>query len=372
MQISKLLACILCFVLLINPALALQYQQLDNMNTFSSNIPDFKPRAWHIQASQQKQFIAQLRAKGYDVIPATHREAANFLHADLSHTAKPVQLAANFNLQKVFVDECSHKTTYCYKEECNQYPKLQRKDCPKAATDEETEPTSRTPRVETSVSISHRSSFQMPRISGGGDDAAAVMLVVIGVVVIAALFIYAGKWVIDQFSNEEDYYSYWWDIGTHVIYLDTASSERGSFSGLKLSGGFVPNLHTNFGITFELGSMDLNLLYNRETNPQRIQIQGSYLMLGPQVRWLFGSIDATENTINNSYIYLELLGGTSDRDEVDKMAIARIGLNTGIHEHLRIGLHYGAFYLGLDKDQGFANDGDNYWNMYGFELGYQF
>ena len=174
---------------------------------------------------------------------------------------------------------------------------------------------------------------------------------------IAALFIYAGKWIAGALKNDEDYYAYWWDLGMQFTRLDTNAGEYGNFSGLKLSGGFVPNMQTNFGLAIEIGKMDLDLLYNRNSKPERINLEGTYWLIGPSVRWLIGYTDS-ENLLNSSYIYLNLMAGNSDRDEVDMIATGKIGFNTRIGEYARFGIHYGAFYLGLNEDQSMVNDGE--------------
>lgn len=403
----KLMAYLILGLLVINPAFALTYQQFNRTTDFLKKIPPFQPQAFRIHISQKAEVLALLRRQGYDVIPATKQDAMRFLAGNNPLPSyKPVQLAANFNLHKVYESDCSYKTKYCYREECDKYPKERRKDCPGATappppvssagtstppdtpppstdtgtaepptTSPQSPPPSQRSSTHTSVSVSHSGGFHLPNFGGGGGnkgDAAAVMLIVIGVVVIAALFIYAGKWLIDTLSNDEDYYAYWWDIGAQFITLGTEAGQHGDFNGLKFSGGFVANRVTQFGLAAEVGKMDLDVLYNRNsTTPTRVNLKGTYWLVGPTVRWLLGYTD-TEQFINNSYIYLELLGGNADRKEVDLLAVARIGFNTALGKHLRLGVHYGAFYLGLKQDQGFANDGNNYWNMYGLELGYQF
>lgn len=393
----------------INPALALQYQQFNQTTDFISKIPDYLPKAYHIHISQKDAVLAILKSQGYDIVSATQQDAHRFL-ASNTMPGIPLQLAANSDIEQPPQDEClkqlencpaectddnfyndygcpeeckrTNKDTQCTGKDCPEKQKQKQNECTdtdpvERAKDRKPvpEPETSRPSPRTSGSVSIRQGFKLPNINiGGGNkgDAAAVMLIVIGVVVIAALFIYAGKWLVDMINNDEDYYAYWWDIGGQFFNLDTGPGEHGNFNGIKFSGGFVPNMNTNFGLTAEIGRMDLDLLYNRNSTPQRINIEGTYWLVGPIVRWLIGGRDSDENFAHNSYIYLELLGGNSDRDGIDMIGVGRIGINTGLGEHLRLGLHYGAFYLGLDEDQGFANDGDNYWNMYGLEIGYQF
>ncbi len=175
------------------------------------------------------------------------------------------------------------------------------------------------------------------------------MLIIIGVVVIAALFIYAGRFIADLFSGDSEYYTYWWDLSTQFITLNTEPGGHSNFTGLKFSTGFVANRLAQFGLSAEAGKLDLNLFYNKNSAPARTSLQGIYWLLGATVRWLLGNVD-TEQAINNSYVYFELLGGASDRKEVEKIAVARVDFNAGIEEHIRFDIHYGAFYLGLNED----------------------
>lgn len=388
---SGILSYLLLGLLLINPALALQYQHFNQATDFLSQIPAYQAPAFHIHASQRDRVVALLQQQGYEVIPASTEQARHFLNHGLPLQNQATQLAANADIEQPPQSDCfkTRRGEDC-PENCIDDTQINDKGCPEECLHNpctDTDPVERAkdrgpvtndrtttkPAPRRTGTIGIDTGFRLPRISGGnGKDTAAVMLIVIGIVVVAALFIYAGKWLIDQFQNDDDYYAYWWDIGWQIVNLDTGANQHGNFSGIKFSGGFVPNMHTNFGLTAEVGRMDLDLLYNRNSTPTRVNIEGTYWLLGPIVRWLIGSRDTDENFVHNSYVYLELLGGNTDQDGVDLIGVGRIGFNTGIGKQLRLGLHYGAFYLGLDEDQGIANDGDNYWNMYGIEIGYQF
>ena len=404
---------VICYVVLtlmtINPALALQYQQFNSTADFAGKIPDYLPRTYHIHISQQDAVIAQLRKQGYEVITASHDDVAHFLSRQTLPDTTPLQLA-ELSEDKSVIKKCPPGMRPCRDKECDKDAQGRSYDCVYGEPEEqakeemicppETRPcegeectndpedkasdcvsdkppvSNKQPKTKTrsSGSVAIDTGFRLPNISGGGGkgDGAAVLLIVIGVVVIAALFVYAGKWLVDSLSNDEDYYAYWWDLGMQFTRLDTVAGEHGIFSGVKLSGGFVPNMNTNFGLALEVGRMDLDLSYNRNSKPERINLEGTYWLIGPSVRWLLGNRDAEENLFNSSYVYLTLMGGSSDRKEVDKIATGKIGINTAIGQSLRLGFHLGAFYLGLDEDKGFANDGDNYWYLYGMELGYQF
>lgn len=403
--IIKIVSYLVLGLMVINPALALQYQHYNTTTDFISQLPNHLPKAYHIHASQKDDVLALLKKQGYDVVPANQTDLQHFLTSN-SLPDSTIQLAANRDIEPPPQDECiarcppectdddfynnygcpesclkQTKKTPCKGEDCPDQEKPQLPECTETDPVERAkdrkpvpEPVVEKPAPRTSGSVTINRGFQMPNINmGGGNkgDAAAVMLIVIGVVVIAALIVYAGKYIIDLFSGDSEYYAYWWDIGTQFISLDTEAGQHGNFTGIKFTAGFVANRSAQFGLAAEVGNIDLDLNYNRNSTPQRIRIDGTYWLLGATVRWLLGNVDP-EQSINNSYVYFELLAGASDRDEVDKMAVARVGFNTGLGKHMRLGIHYGAFYLGLDEDQGVANDGDNYWNMVGMEIGYQF
>lgn len=357
----KLITWLNLCLLSINPALALQYMPAQHVTNLQVQHHDSRhldlirldstPRALHINAAQQQQFIKQLTEGGYTVIPASHAEAAAFLDSRQYPPADVTQLAVSDKPKAQQSDQ----------EECKTSNKQDGKPCEDKATTEKTPTTT----------ISHARGFDIPNLGGGDSgDFAAVMFIVIGIVVIAALFVYAGKYIVDAINKEGDYF-YWWDIGTHYITLATDNGEHGNFTGIKLGGGFVAHTSAHFGLSLEVGQLDLDLVYKNNAIPQRLTTEGNYWFVGPTVRWLLGNLD-TEKTINNSHFYFELLGGSSDQSQIEMMGIARVGFNTGINKHLRLGLHYGAFYLGLNEDEGIANDGDNLWNMFGLEIGYQF
>lgn len=344
----------LCLVVLsINPAFALQYMptaisansHLSAGYLSGSHVSGSLPKAMHISADQKELLVKQLKEQGYDVIPATRQEANAFLAANTPTTA-----------DRPDIPPCNPEIENC--QNADYVKKLD--DCSKSKEDE--------PRSG-SGGYSHAEGIDLPNFSGG-NDSAAVMLIVIGVVVIAAVFIYVGKYLVDLLSGGHDY-CYWWDIGTHHITLGTDYDQHGSFTGIKLGFGFIANSATQFGLAVEIGKLDFDLVYSSKAVPLRLTTKSDYWLVGPTVRWTLGNFNK-QGAINNSHFYFELLGGNASDPQIDIMAIGRVGFNTGISEHMRLGLHYGAFYLGLDEDQGIVNDGSNYWNMLGFEVGFQF
>ncbi|MBN1849801.1 MAG: hypothetical protein JW932_14585 [Deltaproteobacteria bacterium] len=201
------------------------------------------------------------------------------------------------------------------------------------------------------------------------NDIAVVLFVVIGVFIVAALIVYAGKFIYDV-TVGNGVYEYWWEIspGFTIIENDTkyGFKESGYLAGLKLAAGFTER-SIQFGLTGEAGVIDFSLYY--EDHKGLLELEGIYGMVGPAIRFLFNDDD---NIKNASYLYLELLGGTSEHEEAGLLSVARMGLNWRIQEHLRFGIHAGSLYFDLKESEGIIENEDNFRLMGGLEFGYRF
>lgn len=201
------------------------------------------------------------------------------------------------------------------------------------------------------------------------DDVAVVIFVVIGVFIVAALIVYAGKFIYDIAVGNKKH-DYWWEIspGFTIIENDTkyGYQENGYLAGLKLSTGFTDR-RIQFGLTGEAGVMDLNLYF--EDKKGLLELEGLYGMAGPAIRFLFNDDEQTQNT---SYLYLELLAGTSEHEEAGLLSVARLGLNWRIQKHLRFGIHIGSLYFDLKESESIIEEEDNFRLTGGLEFGYRF
>ena len=134
-----------------------------------------------------------------------------------------------------------------------------------------------------------------------------------------------------------------------------------------MATGFVSNELIQLALVGELGNAKLNLLLNTDTVPAVLDFSATYWMLGASAR-----LHLTDAMKNASYLFLDLLGGGTNRSATELIGAARFGVSFGIDDHWRLGASLGAQYIGLDEDQGFRNDGSNYWTTIGVELGARF
>jgi len=193
-----------------------------------------------------------------------------------------------------------------------------------------------------------------------GGDADVVLFVVIGVVVVAALVIYTVGYLGSVALGTGDY-DYWWDLETGTSFL-VGGAENGVMVSLKLSSGIVA-ADAHAGIAVEGGYLDMEVAL--EGSDDSVDLEGGYIMGGPAIRW-------AEGDANPSYISMELLGGTTEHEQVDVMSIARLGVSLGIGPAFRLGFHIGAMYLGLELDEGLVREDDNFTTILGGEVGVRF
>lgn len=220
------------------------------------------------------------------------------------------------------------------------------------------------PQVQTNVGIFADVSYGSGR--GSQSDVGKVFFIVAGFMVIAAFVVYAGKYISDLASGEE--FDVWWEFIFSNTYLSTRSGQHGRFNGIKIGTGFVSSDLIQVALVGELGNADFDLVLDENSfNPVALDFSATYWLLGATAR-----LHLSDKLVNASYLYLEFMGGQTDHGSTDTIGMARLGASFGINNHLRLGASIGSVYLGLDEDQGFANNGDNYWTTLGFEIGAKF
>jgi hypothetical protein len=201
------------------------------------------------------------------------------------------------------------------------------------------------------------------------DNLAVVIFVVVGIFIVAALFIYAGKFIYDIAVGNKQY-DYWWEIGPGITVIENdvkyGFKEKGSLVGLKLSTGFTDR-GIQFGLTGEAGFMDFTLYF--EDKQGLHELEGLYGMAGPAIRFLFYD---DRRSPNPSYLYLELLAGTSEHEEAGLLSVARMGVNWRMTKYLRLGIHVGSLYFDLKESEGIITEEDNFRLMGGMEFGFRF
>ena len=203
--------------------------------------------------------------------------------------------------------------------------------------------------------------------SGGGSnrDFAKVFFIFAGFVVVAAFVVYAGKYISDIVSGKDK--QMWRELVFKSTFLSTQAGRHGQLTGVRLATGFVSDELIQLALVGELGSADLNLVLNENTDPTPLDIAATYWMLGASAR-----LHLSTKLVNASYLYLDFMGGTTTNSATDIIGAARLGASFGLNDYWRLGASLGAQYIGLDEGQGFNNDGENYWLTYGVEIGAQF
>ena len=220
------------------------------------------------------------------------------------------------------------------------------------------------PTVHTNVGIYADVSYGSGR--GGSGDAGKVFFIVAGIMVIAAFIVYAGKYIADIASGKE--FKTWWEFIFSNTYLSTRSGQHGRLNGLKIATGFVSSDLLQVALVGEAGNTDIDVILNEYTpNEVALDFSATYWLLGASAR-----LHLSDKLVNASYLYLDFMGGKTSHGSTDTIGMARFGASFGVNDYVRLGASIGAYYLGLDEDQGFANNGDNYWTTFGFEMGVKF
>lgn len=201
--------------------------------------------------------------------------------------------------------------------------------------------------------------------SGNANDVAKVLFIVAGVVVVAAFIVYAGKYITDIVSGEEK--ELWWELIFNSTFFRTDSGQHGRLLGAKVATGFVSSDLIQVALVGEFGNTDLELLLNDNASTVNVDVSGSYWLMGATAR-----LHLTDKLVNASYLYMDFMGGATSNNVTGNIGMARLGASFGINDYMRLGANIGAHYIGLEEDQGFVNDGDNYWFTYGLEMGVKF
>lgn len=200
---------------------------------------------------------------------------------------------------------------------------------------------------------------------GGHSDSARVFFIVTGIFVVAAFVVYVGKYIGDIVQGGK--HDLWWEVIFNNTFLDTNARQHGRFNGVKIITGFNSSDVIQVAMMGELGSADLNLVFDDETSPLLLNFTTNYWMLGATARLLL-----SYNRLNSNYLYMDFLGGKTVRSETDTIGAARMGFSFGINDHVRLGVSYGAQYIGLNSNQGFVHNSGQYWHTFGVEFGWRF
>ena len=194
----------------------------------------------------------------------------------------------------------------------------------------------------------------------GSGDGAAVILVIIGAIVLVVWTVYAIKYVADMATGGADPCSRRWsEWAVTTTGINSYRPQYASFTGVRYLTG-VDHAGLNFGLSAELGHADVLL-----TEASALRLQGLYWMVGPLLRW------GLSGGSNPSYLQMELLAGSTENKEMGVIAAAKLGVNFGLGDRLRLGISYGAMNINL-HEQGIILDRSQFYTLWGVDMGFRF
>ncbi len=194
---------------------------------------------------------------------------------------------------------------------------------------------------------------------GGSGDEAAVFFVIVGTVVVIVWALYIFKYLYD-ISLGNTICGKWNELTVVSSFASAGVAQHANFSGLRYATGFREGI-LDVGIGFELGRTDMLL-----SEIGVLELKGNYWLLGPILRWRISQ------GINPSYFQMNFVAGSTEHDEVGRLAKASLGLLFGLGESMQLGLNWGAMNINLNDNQGIISERSRYHYLYGMSLGFRF
>lgn len=278
-------------------------------------------RIIHVEPAAYPQLAEQLRQQGYDT------------------TVAPMQLASNDAIRNNVVS-------------VENAPLPRTGDC----NDSAAKPSPGDESIRVMVDFS---SDMMKSGGNGNRDTAAVVFVIIGTVLIVVWALYVFKYIYDV-SVGFTPCGKWTDIALVRSAISSSSQQHADFYGVRYMTGYRDGA-TEFGISAEIGQSDILL-----SDLGAPEMQGTYWFIGPVLRWRLSRSD------NPGYFQMNFMAGSTEFSAMGTIAQANLGLQFGIGEGFKLGLSWGAMNINLKNTQGIVSERDQYYYLYGVNMGYQF
>lgn len=195
--------------------------------------------------------------------------------------------------------------------------------------------------------------------NGSSGDGAAVLFVIVGTVVVVVWALYVFKYLYDVSVGNAPC-GHWNELTVVSSAAATGEAQHARFGGLRFATGFREGI-LDVGIGFELGKTDILL-----SEVGVLELKGRYWLLGPVLRWRLSQGG------NPSYFQMNFVAGTTEHDEVGRLAKASLGLLLGIGDSMQLGLNWGALNINLNGDQGIITERSQYHYLYGVSMGFRF
>ena len=194
--------------------------------------------------------------------------------------------------------------------------------------------------------------------SNGDDKSAAVLFVFVGAVLLVVWTFYVFKYLYDISMGYHP--CRWSELSVSSSAILGNIDQHAYFNGVNYKTGIYSGT-TEFGLSAEIGHSDILLVESGA-----LRLEGLYWLIGPLLRWRLSS------GRNPHYFQMDFLGGSTEHSEVGVIARANLGLRFGLSETMHMTLNWGAMNINLNENQGIIDNRDQYYYLYGINVGYRF
>jgi len=201
-------------------------------------------------------------------------------------------------------------------------------------------------------------SSDMMDSNGNSDKNAAVVFVFIGAVLLVVWTIYIFKYLYDISLGRN--VCGWSELSASTSRISSPTDQFAKFYGLNFKTG-VKSGATEFGLSAEVGHSDILLIESGS-----LRLKGLYWLLGPMLRWRLTP------SSNPHYFQMDFLAGSTEHSEMGIIARASMGLRFALNKTTHMSLNWGAMNINLKDNQGIINDREQFYTLYGINLGFRF
>lgn len=209
---------------------------------------------------------------------------------------------------------------------------------------------------------------------GGGNDTAVVLFVLIALVVVGFVVLAGGKIVYDMLMNDENTPAFFLaEMNTSSFKFEDQSTDppqvvdKGRLGGLKMVFG-LEDARMGVGLALEVGRLRADLGLDTGPGAESLFLEGYYFMAGPYIQANTGAQYTSSFTPG---VFVELLAGTSENEEVGTISVARIGftMNNLFWQGSYLGLMYGTIYISISEKEGLVRKDGNFNEYVGLSFG---
>jgi len=195
---------------------------------------------------------------------------------------------------------------------------------------------------------------------GKSDDrGAAIVFVVVGTIILFVWTLYVFQYLYDISTG--NYQCKWNEFSYTSTSIYSTATQYAFFQGVQYQTGAQYG-NSDFGLSFELGYSDIKL-----TDIGTLRLTGLYWFVGPMLRWRM-----TKEKKNPDYLQMSFRAGSTEHAEMGLIAQVKVGYRIGLSENAYMSVSWGAMNLKLKETQGLISDTNQFYYIYGVNVGYQF